>query len=98
MDLINGYSIAEALFEGRRTVVYRATRLADRAPVILKVLNAEYPTLAQIARLRREYRVTRAAEMEGVIRAHGIEKHRSSVALVSRVLGGKLRGGNWNRP
>ncbi|WP_433933593.1 AAA family ATPase [Sorangium cellulosum] len=82
MTAISGYIIAETLFESRRTVIYRARREADGLLVVLKLLNERYPTPKQIARFRREYRVTQHLQMDGVIGVLGLERHGSSVAIV----------------
>jgi predicted ATPase/signal transduction histidine kinase len=86
---ISGYSVAESLFESKRSVIYKATRDGDGRPVVIKVLNAEYPTLEQIGRLRREYRMTREAMAEGVIEVVGLERYRSSLAIVLEDFGGE---------
>src|SRR5262245_45784617 len=85
---ISGYSVTEILFESTRSIIYRATRDGDGRPVVIKVLNAEYPTLEQIGRLRREYRMTREANAEGVIEVVALERYRSSLAIVLEDFGG----------
>ncbi|MFL5348090.1 MAG: AAA family ATPase [Hyalangium sp.] len=82
MHPIAGYSIRETLFSSSKSIICRAVRTADGLPVILKVINAEFPTTEQIARLHREYRMTRSIEAEGIIRVLGLERFRSSVALI----------------
>ncbi len=88
-NTIAGYSVAEPLFEGARSILYRATRDGDGRRVVIKVLAAEYPSLEQIARLRREYRMTRAAHTEGVVEVVALERHRSSLAIVVEDFGGE---------
>src|SRR5690242_2089756 len=85
----SGHSIVETLFESRRSIIYRALREADGRPVVLKVLQAEYPTLDQTARLRREYRMTRDAGVDGVISVLSLERYRTSAAIVMEDFGGE---------
>ena len=88
-NTIAGYSLTEPLFEGARSVIYKATRDGDGRPVVIKVLAAEYPSLEQIARLRREFRMTRAAHTDGVVEVVALERHRSSLAIVLEDFGGE---------
>jgi predicted ATPase/signal transduction histidine kinase/tRNA A-37 threonylcarbamoyl transferase component Bud32 len=82
MNPIAGYSIRETLFTSARSIIYRATRTTDAWPVILKVLNAEFPSTEQVARFHREYRMTRALALDGVIEVLGLERFGTSVAIV----------------
>lgn len=83
----SGYTIEETLFESRRTIIHRARREVDGLPVVLKVLNERYPTPKQIARFKREYRLTQQLQMEGVIEVLDLERHGGSVAIVLEDLG-----------
>jgi len=38
-----GYQVTEELYNGSRTVVYRAVREIDREPVVIKLLKNPYP-------------------------------------------------------
>jgi predicted ATPase/signal transduction histidine kinase len=89
MNPIAGYSIRETLFTSARSIIYRATRTTDARPVIVKVLNAEFPSTEQVARLHREYRLTRALAMDGVIEVLGLERFGTSVALILEDFGGE---------
>ncbi|WNG18191.1 AAA family ATPase [Cystobacter fuscus] len=89
MNPIAGYSIRETLFTSAKSIIYRATRTADARPVIVKVLNAEFPSTEQVARLHREYRLTRALAMEGVIEVLGLERFGTSVAILLEDFGGE---------
>ncbi len=66
MLTIRGYQITEALYESDNSVVYRAKRLADKQPVILKMLREAYPSPERIAWFKREYEVTRKLNIPGV--------------------------------
>ncbi|WNG43954.1 AAA family ATPase [Archangium minus] len=82
MNPIAGYSVRETLFTSAKSLIYRATRTADARPVILKVLNTEFPSTEQVARLHREYRLTRELAMEGIIEVLALERFGTSVAIV----------------
>lgn len=63
---IQGYVLGRALYESSVTVVVRATREADRVPVILKLPCAERPSLREIARYRHEHELLESLA-EGVV-------------------------------
>ncbi|ATB36882.1 hypothetical protein CYFUS_002297 [Cystobacter fuscus] len=86
---MTGYFIQETLFTSTRSIVYRAMRTADARPVVLKVLNAQFPSTEHVARLHREYRLTRALAMDGVIQVLGLERFGTSMALILEDFGGQ---------
>lgn len=65
----------------------RGTRSADGARVIVKLLRAEHPSAAQVARLRHEHAVLASIEGPEVVRAFNLVKHGRGVALVLEDLG-----------
>ena len=89
MKIIPGYAITERIYASDRSIVYRARRDADGLPVVMKVIAAEYPSADQIARLRREYRVTHQTRASGVIEMLALERYRNSFALVMEDCGGE---------
>lgn len=54
MKLPEGYTTAEKIHSSVKTLIYRGLRESDRTPVIIKVLNKEYPTLSEIVRLKNQ--------------------------------------------
>src|SRR5262245_59822140 len=65
----------------------RGTRDADGARVIAKLLRAEHPSAAQIARLRHEHAVLASLDLPEVVRTLGLVKHGRGLALVLEDLG-----------
>src|SRR5687768_5646463 len=64
------YALGEIIFDGTRSLVFRAQRRADGRPVIVKRLRERHPSPAQIAAFAREFDITSAAAGEGVIGVH----------------------------
>jgi predicted ATPase/class 3 adenylate cyclase len=89
---IAGYEIGERIHQSFARSVYRAVRLADGAPVVIKTLDAEYPSRHAVAELRREFHIAeRLQPVEGVIRVHGLEPHgNGNVAIVLEPFGRSL--------
>jgi PAS domain S-box-containing protein len=86
---IPGYQVIEQRSSGKNHLVYRCLRESDHLPVILKFLKDEFPTQEQVGRLRREYEMTRRFEIDGVVRAYGLEKIQSRSAMLIEDFGGE---------
>ena len=89
MKAIQGYALREKIHESERTLVYRAVREADGAPVILKLLWQEQPTPGEIARYGREYEVLSRFDYPGIIRAFALEWQKGRPALVMEDAGAR---------
>ena len=71
-----GYEIGPLIHQSSLRSVYRATRLIDGLPVIIKTLKAEYPSKQDVAALRREFHIIEHLKpVEGIIRAHALEAY-----------------------
>jgi len=86
---IAGYNLIDAIYEGTTTCVYRASRGAEPASVIIKTLKAEYPTLEELAQLRHEYKVLQPIEIEGIIKPLALESYKNGLALIFSDFGGE---------
>ncbi|MGK3967600.1 AAA family ATPase [Sorangium sp. So ce118] len=89
MRSIAGYQTTSVLHEGARFVTYRGLRGRDRAPVLLKMAVAEYPSMEDSARLRHEHRMCSVLSLPGVLAAHELEKHHGRLVLVQEDFGGQ---------
>ena len=54
MVALVGYKDFVQIHNGANSQVYRAQRIRDGQPVILKFLNRDYPTPAQVRRYKQE--------------------------------------------
>jgi predicted ATPase/signal transduction histidine kinase/FixJ family two-component response regulator/tRNA A-37 threonylcarbamoyl transferase component Bud32 len=86
---LSGYILIEAIHEGNNTVIYRAQRELDATQVIIKTLQAEYPTLEEITRLRHEYIILQPLDIEGLIKVYGLENNQHGLALILEDFGGE---------
>ncbi|MEZ4308958.1 MAG: AAA family ATPase [Polyangiaceae bacterium] len=83
-----GYEISpQPLYESRNSIVVRGRRRADGQAVVVKLLNAEYPTPARAARFRRELQITQALAGEHVIHAFELFEWERSLGMVLEDLG-----------
>ncbi|UNU23702.1 AAA family ATPase [Microcoleus vaginatus] len=89
MIILPGYTIAETLYEGDRTVVYRGIRERDRQPVILKMIKDEYPNIEEITRFRQEYAIPQKLDVPGIVKPYNLVNYENSFALVLEDFGGQ---------
>ncbi|WP_373534946.1 AAA family ATPase [Microcoleus sp.] len=91
MDLTNrisGYHLVEQLYCGSRTLVYRAIRETDRLPVVIKLLNRDYPSFSELLQFRNQYTIAKNLCLPGVVEPYNLESYRHSYALVMEDFGG----------
>ena len=85
---ISGYEIGTLLFESAQHQIFRGRRSDDGTPIILKIPRAEFPSLREAARLRREYEVTNSLNIHGVVRCRDIVSPDVRPILIFDDLGG----------
>ncbi|MBE9228078.1 diguanylate cyclase [Phormidium sp. LEGE 05292] len=76
------------IHDGENSRVYRARRIEDEQPAILKILKAEYPTPDQLRRYRQEYHLTRQLQLPKVIKAYGLEEWHRTLVIILEDFGG----------
>ena len=102
-----GFEFREKLHEGRSTLVHRAVRQTDGAPVVFKILQGLNILPETLARFKREFEITSSlnsgngdADVRGVIRALGYQTLMDHPAIVLEDFGGDLldhfKGKRWN--
>nr|WP_318781210.1 AAA family ATPase [Amazonocrinis nigriterrae] len=82
MVKLTGYQILEEIHTSRRTVVYRAIREKDQKPVVIKLLQNEYPTFNELAHFRNQYTITKNLHLPGIIKTYSLENYHNGYALV----------------
>lgn len=85
---IFGCDVHELLHVGNHTVVYRARRRADSAPVIVKLLEEAHPPPRRLATLRHEYALLCSCAGENVVRAYGLDEEQGRFGIVMEDFGG----------
>ncbi|WNG18850.1 AAA family ATPase [Cystobacter fuscus] len=83
-----GYSLQEQLHSSHRSTIFRAIRLRDQCPVILKLTSSDYLDRRRTQELRREYAIARRVEGEGVVQVLALEQFPDRAALVLEDFGG----------
>ena len=82
MIRLPGYQVAERIYSGSKTWIYRGQRLSDQQPVLIKLLKAEYPSFAELVRFRNQYTIAKALNVPGVVQPLALEDYRHQYALI----------------
>ncbi|MEM7714392.1 MAG: ATP-binding sensor histidine kinase [Cyanobacteria bacterium P01_A01_bin.68] len=85
---IRGYSIAEQLYNGSRTLVYRAIREDDQKPVVIKLLKNTYPSFNELVQFRNQYTIAKNLNYPGIIQTYSLEAYQNGYALIMEDFGG----------
>ncbi|MBC1223631.1 AAA family ATPase [Nostoc sp. UCD121] len=88
MDKLLNYRISEQLYAGSRTLVYRAIREPDLIPVVIKLLQQDYPTFNELLLFRNQYTIAKNLDLPGIVHPYSLEPYRNSYALVMEDFGG----------
>ncbi|MCG8619618.1 MAG: diguanylate cyclase [Desulfobacterales bacterium] len=86
--MIPGYRITHTLYTSKNSIIYRGVRQQDATPVILKVLNSQYPSPESRARFREEYAIISGLDINGVVSPLGFERIENQVAIVLKDISG----------
>jgi len=88
MFIIAGYEYLEKIHDSLITLVYRARRIRDRQPVIIKILKKAYPSSQDIYVFKHQYELMKELDSEGIIKAYTLEKSNNYIAIVLEDFGG----------
>ena len=82
MLILPEYELIRQIYQGERTVLYRAVHKPSMEKVIIKTLRSDFPVSADIARLKREYEIGKMLDFPGIVKPLGLPKHQNSLALI----------------
>jgi len=86
---LKGYTIKEEIYRGRSSVILKGIRVLDNCPVIIKLLNREYPSIQEKSAFMREYDIVSRITGDGVIKAYAMKKYGNSFAIIMEDIGGE---------
>ena len=89
MIALPGYQILAQIYESVNSVVYRAIREQDHSPVILKVLQGEFPPQSDIQKYEREYKILRNFNLESVIKVYELQTYQNTLVMTLEDFGGE---------
>ncbi|MDY7019867.1 MAG: AAA family ATPase, partial [Cyanobacteriota bacterium] len=79
---LTGYQEKNLLYSGIRTQVYRAIRVTDSQPVIIKVLRNPNPSFQELVQFRNQYIITHHLNSLYIVQPLALERYGNSYALV----------------
>ncbi|HAX77269.1 MAG TPA: serine/threonine protein kinase [Cyanobacteria bacterium UBA11372] len=82
MIKISGYSVTTQIHSGIRTLVYRAISETNQKPVVIKILNSEYPTFNELVLFRNQYTIAKNLDLPGVIKPLSLENYGNGLAMI----------------
>ncbi|BAY23099.1 serine/threonine protein kinase with two-component sensor domain [Calothrix sp. NIES-2100] len=85
---IPGYQVREELYNGSRTLVYRAVRESDQIPVVIKLLKNPYPSFHELVQFRNQYTIAKNLHSPSIIQTYSLETYQNSYVLVMEDFGG----------
>ncbi|MEH1804253.1 trifunctional serine/threonine-protein kinase/ATP-binding protein/sensor histidine kinase [Nostoc sp.] len=85
---IPGYRVSEELYNGSRTLVYRAVRETDQQPVVIKLLKNPYPSFIELLSFRNQYTIAKNLNLPGIIQTYSLETYQNGYALIMEDFGG----------
>ena len=86
---LSGYQITEELYNGSRTLVYRAVRQADQQSVVIKLLKNKTPSFSELVQFRNQYAIAKNLQIPGIIKTDSLELYGNGYALVMEDFGGE---------
>ncbi len=87
MLTLTGYRVNELVFDGPRSLVYRATHEETGRPVMIKIHRDEFPSAIELASMRRAYDLSTRLAIPSVVRHLALERYRNRLALVTEDFG-----------
>jgi serine/threonine protein kinase len=85
---IADYDIVEQIYEGSRTVVYRAVQPANQQPVVIKVLRSEHPSFSELVQFRNQYAIAQNLDIPGIVQPLSLAPHSNGYVLIMEDVGG----------
>lgn len=77
-----GYCIQAQIYVGSRTVVYKGIRVIDEMPVVIKLMQNEYPSFSEIIQFRNQYSIAKNLDIPGIVKPYSLETYHNGYALV----------------
>ncbi len=79
---IPGYLLEEVIFESGRTRLWRGKRQSDGLGVLIKGAASSQQSAQELAEMRHEHEITRALEIDGVLRAEELAQCENGWVLI----------------
>ncbi|QFS48337.1 trifunctional serine/threonine-protein kinase/ATP-binding protein/sensor histidine kinase [Nostoc sphaeroides] len=88
MVSIPGYHVSKELYNGSRTLVYRANRETDQKSVVIKLMKTAYPSFSELVQFRNQFTIAKNLNLPGIIQTYSLEFYQNGYVLVMEDFGG----------
>ena len=88
MVSIPGYQVSKELYNGSRTLVYRANRETDQKSVVIKLMKTAYPSFSELVQFRNQFTIAKNLNLPGIIQTYSLESYQNGYVLVMEDFGG----------
>ncbi|MFM2304630.1 MAG: hypothetical protein RLZZ135_2042, partial [Cyanobacteriota bacterium] len=78
-----GYQSLSPIYVGNRTLIARGIRERDRCPVVIKILQARFPSAQEVLQLRNHYTITSNLDLPSIPKTLALEPYQNSYALIT---------------
>ncbi|AFY41078.1 ATP-binding sensor histidine kinase [Nostoc sp. PCC 7107] len=85
---IPGYRLGKELYNGSKTLVYRAVRESDCSSLIIKLLKNPYPSFSELVQFRNQYTIAKNLNYPEIIQTYSLETYQNGYGLVMEDFGG----------
>ncbi|MDM8557374.1 ATP-binding sensor histidine kinase [Candidatus Parabeggiatoa sp. HSG14] len=82
VPILSGYQMTEKLYDGTRTLIYRALRETDSQRVVIKFLKNEYPTFNELVQFRNQYTIAKNLDIDGIVHPYALETYHNGFAFI----------------
>ena len=66
MIKLANYNITKQIYTGTKSTVYRGVNTINQEPVVIKLLNKQYPTFSELLQFRHQYTITKNLNLPGI--------------------------------
>ncbi|MEG4115080.1 MULTISPECIES: AAA family ATPase [unclassified Microcoleus] len=89
MLVLPNIEVHAQIYSSANSLVYRGTSQPDNTPVILKLLQQDYPSPSELTRYKQEYEITCSLNLEGVIKVYSQQAYQRTLVMVVEDFGGE---------
>ncbi len=95
MILNHLFKIKNSIYQSKNTVIYRAVKIDDHRPVVLKQLKRTDPTAEELGRFRREFNIANRFNHDGIIRVFDLIRYENTMVIVMEDFGAESLQRLW---
>jgi len=80
--ILTGYEFNQQLYDGAKSQVYRAVRIADQTRVVIKLFKDNHPSFKTLTQFRHQYDIVQNIDLPGIVHPITLEPYQNRFALI----------------